>query len=319
MTFTHLHLHSEYSLLDGAIRFKDLVPYLKEKGMGACALTDHGFLGGTIEFQKQLKKENLKPILGCEAYITEDADDTPQDLKNRDNLHAVLLCKDIDGLRGLFKLQTEAATHNFYYKPRIHRPKLEELAGHVVVTTACLKGILTNQLMFERDIYGRVEHVTAADGFQDLFTWYLSLFGEDFYLELQDWDDGTQIQYRYNEFLLELAHRPSYIITSDCHYLRKEDHELHEIMMAGQLKMTLADYRAQETMRYGPFFYVKDPAEMKLSADRWGIGLESTQEIADKCNCEIELGTYHPPVFNPEEAPDWKEYIQWKSQRLERS
>ena len=316
--YVPLHLHTEYSLLDGAIRIKELSNYLKEIGISSCAITDHGWCGGIIEFQKEMKKAGIKPVIGIEAYITEDLPDQPdKSLLTRDNMHAVILCKDEEGLRRLYHLTADAARYNFYYKPRIYRPLLEQLSGHVVITTACLNGILANHLEAERDDDGVVLRVfpTNQEVLDRIIEDYLSWFGEDFYLEIQPWDDNLHTNSTYNKYLIELGKKRGLplVITSDCHYLRPTDFELHEMLIAMQLKMTLDNYRAGDTMRYGPHFYVRTPEEMLSAAIELGAeeAYHNTNLVASKCNVEIELGKYKPPVFDVKKAPDYEEFLAW--------
>jgi len=318
MTYVPLHLHTQYSLLDGAIQIDKLIPHLQKQSITSCAITDHGFLGGLVEFQKACVEADIHPLLGCESYITEDQDYCAQEGKHRDNSHLVILAKDNEGLSQLFRLQSEAGLHNFYYKPRIQRSKLEALSGHAVLTSACLKGIIGASLIFQRDDFGVVRDVVPAypREFGQMLSWYRDLFPGDFYLEIQDWDDQSHIQSMYNKFILSLARKEDLpvVITTDAHYLTRNDHTLHEVMMAMQLGIPLPTYLEGEVMRYGPHFYVKSPAEMQQSAEKWNIpsAVSNTVEIAEKCNALIELGTYYPPVFNIESATDYQEFLEWE-------
>jgi len=317
VSFVNLHLHSSYSVLDGAIRFPALAERLTELGMTACALTDHGFMGGILEFQKALEKKNIKPLLGVESYCTNDPDNTEK--KTRDNDHLVLIAKDNEGLRQLMTIQAEAAIDNFYYKPRIYTPKLERLAGHVIVTTACLKGILGQHMDREIDEFGIVQRVSCTTGLLPRLKWLKGVFGEDLYLETQAWDDETHIQERYNDTIIGLARYNDIklVITNDCHYLRKEDHAYHERMMAMQLGKTYEEYMASDMMKYGNNFYVKTPAEMQEAATEMGCpeAVENTLEAAEKCNTHIETGVYHLPVYKPKNAPDYEEFKKWRDER----
>jgi DNA polymerase-3 subunit alpha len=292
--------------LDSAIQIKNLVVYLKEQGIISCAITDHGWMAGVVDFQKQLTEANMKPLIGVEAYITDDEDGIEDNsLKHKDNYHLVLLAKDNEGIKLLFQLLSDAAVNNFYYKPRIWKGHLPKLAGHVIVTTACLGSEAARKDFPEQNfIYPTVRYL--AD-----------IFGNDLYLELQDWDDGSGIQPAYNKYLLGVRIQSfwpaQYVITSDAHYLRKEDHKLHEVMMAMQLKKTLKDYREEGKMMYGPYFYVKTDEEMKRSVMELEIpeAYENTIKIAEQCNATIELGKYHMPNFNIEEAVDYEEFKKW--------
>jgi DNA polymerase-3 subunit alpha len=306
LPYTPLHLHTSYSLLDSAIQIKDLAKYLVEQGITSCAITDHGWMAGVVEFQKQMTKAGVKPIIGVEAYITDDPDGLEDNsLKHKDNYHLVILAKDNTGLKTLFSLLSNAASQNFYYKPRIYKKHLVELAGHAIVTSACL-GSETAKKDF-----------ASFDPQYSTVKFLSDIFCEDFYLELQDWDDGSGIQPAYNKYLLGCrAHSfwpAQYVLTTDAHYLRKEDYKLHEIMMAMQLKKTLREYREEGKMIYGPYFYVKTDEEMKRSSLELEIpeAYENTIAIAEKCNASVELGKYHMPDFKVEQAGDYKEFTEW--------
>jgi len=308
LPYIPLHLHDQYSLLDSAINVKKLIPYLQEQGMTACALTNHGWMAGIVDFQKQLTKASIKPIIGVEAYITDNEDGIEDNsLKQKDNYHLVLLAKDNEGIKLLFQLLSNAAANNFYYKPRIWKEHLPKLAGHIIVTTACL-GSETAR----KDFPGQ-------DKSYPTIQYLAKIFGDDLYLELQDWDDGSGIQPAYNKYLLDVRYmsfwHAQYVITSDAHYIRKEDHKLHEVMMAMQLKKTLKDYREEGKMIYGPYFYVRTDEEMKRSVMELEEpdAYENTIKIAEQCNASIELGKYHMPDFKIEAAADYKEFQQWKT------
>ena len=318
MSYTPLHLHTQYSLLDGANLIPDMMVYLKEQGMTACAITDHGWMAGVVDFYKQCKKNEIKPLIGVEAYVTDDRDNLENTEKHRDNHHLVVLAKDQRGYQGLLRLVSDAALRNFYYKPRIYRDKLAELRGHIVVTTACLGGVVSRRLNYETDNYGRVSRVSDPDGAaKKTIAWYQEIFQEDFYLEIQDWPDEKNYQQTYNEFILDVGRTMGvpFVITSDAHYLKNEDYKLHELLMALQFKTTLDLYQDKEEMKYGPYFYIKSPEEMLESAKRWNCeeAFHNTNAVADKCNVEIELGVYKPPVFKIETEDDYEEFKTWKS------
>lgn len=317
MSFTHLHLHTQYSLLDGAIIIPDLVSHLGNSGMEACAITDHGWMAGIIEFYKACKKSHIKPLIGIEAYITNDLDNQPNELKSRDNLHMVLIAKDNEGLRRLLRVSSHAALNNFYYKPRINITHLEEFSGHVVATSACLGGIIAQRLTFHLDSYGKA--IVCTDDQKRVDTelvFYQKVFGEDFFLEVQVVNDPTNYQQVYNKYLLEKAkeHGIPLVITSDCHYLHKDDFELHELLMAMQFKSTLDEYREKPETAYGPDFYVATPEEMKKRAASIGAdeAIDNVQDITEKCNVEIELGKYQVPTFQVQLTEDYQDFLEWK-------
>jgi len=322
MNFTHLHLHTQYSLLDGAILIPELIEHCKETGMTACAITDHGWMAGVVDFYKQCIKAEIKPILGVEAYITEDPDGLENEDKNRDNMHMVLLAKDNAGYRLLLDAVSNAALNNFYYKPRICKENLRKLTGHVVATSACLGGVLAKKSAFIIDQYGCAQLCHDEMGFVAANAhFYRDIFGPDFYLELQAYDDDTNHQQTYNQFLLQFgrANNFPFVITADCHYLRREDSKLHELLMAMQMKMTLEKYKELENMQYGPYFYVAPPEEMKERAESLECtsAYTNTQKIAQSCNVDIQLGKYQEPVFKIEETDDYKEFLKWKKNQSE--
>jgi len=318
MNFTHLHLHTQYSLLDGAILIPELIEYLKKYEMKACAITDHGWMAGVIDFYKNCKANNIKPLIGVEAYITEDEDGKENKDKVRDNGHLVLIAKNNQGYRDLLRLCSEAALNNFYYKPRISKRKLTQLSGNVVVTTACLGGVLADKLEWKEDEYGRATECFDPNGtaVANEVDFYLDTFGQDFYLEIQEWDSGDGYQQQYNRYLLDnfRARSIPFVIAADAHYLRSEDYELHKLLMALQMKMTVAQYEDKPEMQYGPYFYVKTPEEMMEAAKKWNCeeAFHNTNQIADQCDVSIELGSYQLPRFKIEEAEDYREFLKWK-------
>jgi DNA polymerase-3 subunit alpha len=285
--------------------------------MSACAITDHGFMGGVVEFYKAMTKAELKPLLGVEAYITQDQDDWENDQKTRDNAHMILIAKDNIGYSRLLETVSKASFHNFYYKPRITEANLEYLSGHVVATTACLAGVVSKELTRELDQQGRATLVKDTDGRAARnIKRYLDIFSKDFYLEVQVWDDGYHHQSVYNQWLLEFGQRNKipFVITADAHYLDLNDHKLHEFLMAMQLKVTLEQYKQMPDMQYGPYFYLAPPDEMLRRAQ--SINCEeayyNTEKIAEECNVKLELGTYHMPEYKLEDAEDYQEFLQWK-------
>ncbi len=269
--------------------------------MTACALTDHGSMAGVLEFYRECKKENIKPLIGCEFYITNDPDDIEDNgQKTKDNYHLVLIAKDNQGYKILLELISDANLHNFYYKPRVYKQHLYKCSGHVIATTACLASEVAKKAWLENK--------------PEVLDFYYDVFGEDLYLELQDWDDGTGIQQGYNKFLLSRCVKPyKYILTCDAHFLRREDHELHELMMAMQLKKTLMQYREEGRMIYGREFYIKSSEDMLRSAKELECeqAYYNSEEIANKCNVEIEIGKLHMPVFDIEKAEDYQEFLKW--------
>ena len=272
-------------------------------------------MGGVIQFYTACKKEGIKPLLGIEIYCTSDEDNKED--RQRDNGHLILIAKNNQGYSDLLKLSSEAYLKNFYYKPRIHKQKLSILKGNCVCCSACLGSTVSKFLVYKTDSYGRAIACSDPDKKAINEVKFLhSIFGEDFYLEVQVWPDKNNYQQIYNQWLINTSKSLNIplIITSDSHYLRKEDYELHEILMAMQMKQTLQAYRDRQTMEYGPYFYLPEPQEMLERAQ--SIDCEdayyNTNKIADKCNVEIELGTYREPTFKIEETLDYDDFLKWK-------
>lgn len=287
--------------------------------MDSCALTDHGWMAGIIPFYKACKKDGIKPIIGVEAYITADPDGMTEG-KTRDNMHMILLAKDNIGYEKLLEVMSNAAMDNFYYKPRVFKDNLRQLAGHVVATTACLGGIFAKKAVFELDEIGNAKHCHDPEGtLERELKFYLDVFGSDFYLELQGWNSSDNRQLSFNKFLIEFGekHILPFVITADAHYLREEDYQLHEMLMALQMKKSIEEYRASsEDMMYGPYYYVAGPDEMLRRATALGKpdAFYNTGRIADQCNVEIELGKYQEIPFNIQNELDYKEFCIWKQQ-----
>lgn len=296
--FVPLHLHTTYSILDGAIRIEQLAEHLVSQGINSCAITDHGWMGGVLHFQKVMKKNGIKSIIGVEFYITENPDNSEQ--RTRDNLHLVALAKNNEGIRKLFRLISEAALHNFYYKPRVYQSKLASLAPDVVITTACIGGVLRPHISERVDEYG-VYHLEPLEPLHTIVKQYQEWFRDDFYLEVQGWDDETHLQSEYNQVIINMAriHSIPLVITADSHYLTREDYKLHQIMMALQTGQTLEQYLEGSSMRYGDFFHVASGEEMIERANQLGIpeAVSNTIDIAAKCNAEIPIGTYFMPTY----------------------
>ena len=316
--FVHLHTHSQYSVLDGAILIPDLIKKCQGFGMEAVALTDHGFMGGVIGFYKQCRAVGIKPLLGVEAYITED-EDNKEEGKTRDNMHMILIAKDNVGYSRLLELVSRASLNNFYYKPRIYKKSLEYLSGHVVATSACLGGILSKKSDYQLDLQGRATSVSLRPEGQVDLDFYLKTFGEDFYLEVQGWDDGTHYQPEYNKMLLGIGKSRGIpiIIAADAHYLNPEDHQLHQLLMAMQLKMKIQDYKEKSELQYGPYFYFASAEEMRQRAISLGLeeAADNTNLIANKCDVEIKLGSYSIPIYPIESEDDYEDFKKKKSNR----
>ena len=286
--FVHLHVHTQYSLLDGAIRLGDLFGKAKAYGMPAVALTDHGTMFGALDFYQQATSAGIKPILGCECYVAPRtmADKTPLDKQG--TRHLVLLAENQAGYRNLCKLASMAQMKGYYYKPRIDKAVLAEHAEGLIALSACLKGDIPQHILA-----GHMDKAEEAAQF------YLSLFGENnFFLELQH--NGIPAQEKVNQGLVELSSRLSIplVATNDCHYLNRQDAKAHEILLCIQTQKVITD-----TDRFvfdSDQLYFKSPEEMTAHLGQYPGAIENTVAIADRCYVEFDFNTYHFPQFDPD-------------------
>lgn len=295
--FVHLHLHTEYSLLDGAIRLQDLPGRLKELGMDACALTDHGVLYGSYDFYQSLKKEGLKPILGCELYVCRQDMHLKTGPLARYPYHLILLAETQEGWHNLIKLDSLAFTEGFYYRPQVDFETLQQYSKGLIALSACLGGEIPRRLQ-EGDYEAAKE---AALRYKDCFG------PDNFFLEVQD--NGLEAQVLVNESLIKLAGETGLglVATNDCHYLRQEDAEAQDVLLCLQTGKKLQD---QDRMRMEtPEFYLKSPEQMAEAFAHIPEALENTVEIAERCHAEIETGKLYLPQFKPEDGSDAESYL----------
>lgn len=324
--FVHLHVHSQYSILDGTIRIDELVARVKELGMSACALTDHGNLHGAIEFYQAANKAEIKPLIGCEAYITMDPDGLDKTEMTRDNYHMVILAMNMTGYQNLLWLISNAHLKNFYYKPRIFFGNLLERSEGLIITTACLAGIAAKQIVVAADSTIEVaggmydaEKKIFEDPLNVIQTRLLTLkevFGDRLYIELQDHDMWEQRAYNL------WAQRTAWdldipmVITTDAHYLRERDHTMHALVIAQQMKQTLQDYQQGSVMHYDTRCYIREPSEMHRLATAYGSpeAAENTVAIADRCDLQLELGVYQTPQLDITKCDDYEDFIEWRKE-----
>jgi len=318
MNFTHLHTHTEYSVLDGINKIRPLIKRVKELGMNSIAITDHGVLHGVLEFYKAAIEEDIKPIIGVETYVTRDKDGLEKNEMTKDNYHLILLAKNKVGLRNLYALISNANHNNFYYKPRVNLENLDKYREGLIASSACLGGWVCKQGEYEEPANGKEGSYLAIDNKPQLAINIMQeIFGEDFYLEIQD--NGMWEQDAFNEWAVNYYKSKSstvpILLTADAHYLTKEDHKVHEIIMAQQLKKTLLEYKDNTGMKYGNSFYIRSPKEMHTIATKLGVpeAAENTVKISDACeNLSIELGKYESPFFDIEKTEDYDEFLIWK-------
>ena len=286
MSFTHLHLHTGYSLLDGSSKIPELVKRVKELGMDACAITDHGVMYGVIEFYKACKAEGIKPIIGCEVYVAPGSRFEKGKEKSAERYnHLILLAENDTGHKNLMKLVSRGFTEGFYYKPRVDYELLSEYHEGIIASSACLAGIVPTKLR-NGDYEGAKEEAMRLQ----------QIFGENnFFLELQD--HGLSEQKFVNQGLMRISSETGIplVATNDCHYLYKEDAEAHDVLICIQTQKNVYD---EDRMKYeGGQFYVKSPEEMEEVFHYIPEAIHNTEEIARRCNVEIEFGKYHLPQY----------------------
>lgn len=292
MAFVHLHLHTEYSLLDGACRIQDLVKRVKELGQTAVAITDHGVMYGCVDFYKACVAEDIHPIIGCEVYVApRNRTDKVRELDS-ENRHLVLLCKDETGYRNLSYMVSQANLDGFYNKPRIDLSLLREHHEGLIALSACLAGEIPKRLL-AGNYEGAKEHALKM----------AELMGEgNYYLEIQD--HGIEEQKVVLEGILRI-HRETgipLVATNDAHYLRKEDARTQDVLMCIQMGRLVDE---PNRMRFETEeFYVKSEEEMRALFPEWPEAIENTQRIADRCHMAFQFGQHHLPEFQYPEGYD---------------
>lgn len=283
--FVHLHLHTQFSLLDGAIRFEPLFDMARSFNMPACAITDHGNMFGAVDFYFAAKSAGIKPIIGCEAYIAPRSRTDRERYDESNAYHIVLLAMNNDGYFNLLKLISIANMEGFYYVPRIDKEILREYNEGLICLTACLKGQIPQAIL-------RGDDTALKTNFDD----YHSIFGDRLYLELQD--NGMVEQKKVNEGLVRLSkeHGVPLVATNDCHYLRKQEARAHELLLCIQTgkKITDTDRLKLSTEE----FYFKSPDDMSRAFADYPDALANTLKIADMCDVTISTGVYHFPNIN---------------------
>ncbi|MGO4539835.1 DNA polymerase III subunit alpha [Paenibacillus sp. 2TAB19] len=285
-SFVHLHVHSEYSLLDGAARIRDLVSRAAELGMKALALTDHGVMYGAIPFYRACRAQGIKPIIGCELYYTAGHRQDKGTRKENPNYHLIVLAKNETGYRNLMKLSSIAHLEGFHYKPRVDMESLREHAEGLVCLSSCLHGEVSQHLLYDRP----EEAKAAALRYRDIF-------GDDFYLELQD--HGMLEQKKVAAAMIALSKETGIklVATNDVHYLRPEDAEVQDVLLCIGTGKTTQDTDRMRMLTNQ--LYMKSPEEMEMLYRHVPEAVAHTLEIADKCSLELTLGRAPLPVFRP--------------------
>jgi DNA polymerase-3 subunit alpha len=292
--FTHLHLHTQYSLLDGAIRLDHLFPKVLERGMKSVAITDHGNLFGALDFYQRAKAHGVKPIFGCETYVAPDRLDKTERRSN----HLILLAKNEVGWKNLSYLNSMGYLEGFYYNPRIDKPLLRAHAEGLIGLSACLGGEVAQTLMRR----GPEAAETAAREFEDIFG------RGNFFLEMQP--NGLEEQEQVNGHLQELSRKTGIplVATNDCHYLNQTDARAHEILMCVQQKKTIHDEKRLHHRNEA--FFVKTPAEMEAYFKHIPEAMENAARIAELCNVEFKLGQTFLPKFQVPDGMTAESYLQ---------
>lgn len=288
LSFVPLHLHTEWSLLDGSIRIKDLIPRLLEYGYPGCAITDHGTLFGLVHFYKALKDANLKPLLGCEFYLAPGSR-FDKNKKNADYFHLILIAKNEAGYKNLIKLGSKAYLEGFYYKPRIDKDLLKECSEGLIALSACLEGEIPKLLL-----------LGEKDKAKEAALFYKQLFGEDFYLEVQ-FNDLSE-QKKVNELMLELGEELGIKVvgTTDSHYLDRDSFKAHEVLLCIQTNSRLDD---PKRFRFNTDkLFLPSPRDLEELASSYPKEvLDNTFEVYEKVNLELKLGE---PIFPRAKLPD---------------
>ncbi|MBA4391451.1 MAG: DNA polymerase III subunit alpha [Syntrophus sp. (in: bacteria)] len=296
--FVHLHVHTQYSLLDGAIRADRLFNLAKTFGMKACAITDHGNMFGAVDFYFDAHKAGMKPIIGCEAYLAPKSRFDQKKIKGEDNAyHVVLLAMNNQGYSNLLKLISLAHTEGFYYVPRIDKEILRQYNEGLICLTACLKGEIPNAILK----YDK----TRVSGLVDE---YLSIFGDRLYFELQD--NGIPDQKIINEGLVDLSrhYNVPIVATNDCHYLLREEAKAHELLLCIQTGKTMLD---KDRLRFSSdHFYFKSPDEFDRAFSQYPEALSNTVLVAERCDLSIDTDTYHFPEFKAPDGMDLNDYFE---------
>ena len=295
--FVHLHVHSEYSLLDGACRIKDMIKRAKELDQPAIAITDHGCMYGVMDFYKTAKSEGIKPIIGCEVYVAKRSRFDKVREYDSEIYHLVLLCKNNVGYQNLIKMVSQSFIEGFYNKPRIDEELLREHSEGLIALSACLAGAIPRAL--NRNDYEAAKEIALN---------YQEIFGKDnFYLELQN--HGIAEEIRILPMLSRLSKETGIpmVATNDCHYITQEDSRMHEVLLCIQTNHTVED---DDKMDFGTDqVYIKSEEEMRQLFNEYEGAIENTAKIAERCNVEFEFGKTKLPHFDVPNNQDHYEYF----------
>ena len=298
MSFAHLHVHTEYSLLDGSCKIKELIERAKNLGMEHIAITDHGNMYGVIDFYRAAKAAGINPVIGCEVYVAPGSRHDRELSKGEERYnHLVLLARNNTGYANLMKIVSLGFTEGFYYKPRVDYEVLEQYHEGIIALSACLAGIVAANL--RQGLYEQAKKEAIR---------LMGIFGkENFYLELQD--HGIAEQKNVNQGLLRMSQETGIelVATNDVHYIMDKDAEAHDILLCIQTKKLVSD---EDRMRYeGGQFYLKSEEEMRELFPYALQAVENTAKIASRCQVEITFGEYKLPKFDVPEGYTAYEYL----------
>ena len=295
--FTHLHVHTEYSLLDGASRVKKLIAHAKELGMKSIAITDHGTMYGTIAFYKEALKQGIKPIIGCEVYVAPKSRFDNFEVEGTRYYHLILLAENNKGYQNLIKLVSLANIEGMYYKPRVDKDLLRQYHEGIICLSSCIAGEIPQAII--RDSMERAEKLVQE---------YVDIFGKDnFFLEIQNHQIPEEA--KANKGLISLAQKYDLklVATNDIHYIKKEDNDFHDVLLCIQTGRTLDD---KDRMKfYNDDFYLKSGAEMLALFKDTPEAITNTLEIANRCNVSFEFGHLHLPNFPLPEGMTDEQYL----------
>ena len=297
MNFTHLHVHTEYSLLDGAARINDLLDAAKNFGMTSLAITDHGTMYGVIDFYKAAKKRGIKPIIGCEVYVAHGSHFDREKTDGTKYFHLILLAENNTGYKNLVKLASLAGTEGFYYRPRVDKELLREYHEGLIALSACVAGEIPRAIL--QDNLPKAERLIAE---------YVEIFGrENFFLEIQNHglEEEATVRYALKNFSAKM--NIPLVATNDSHYVRRSDSEFHDLLLCIQTGKTINDERRMKFS--SDDYYLKSAEEMRALFADTPEACDNTLKIAERCNVTLEFGKFQMPVFPLPEGKTDAEYL----------
>ena len=297
MSFVHLHTHTEYSLLDGSARIKDIIIKAKELGMPALAITDHGTMFGAVDFYKTALQEGIRPIIGCEVYTAPRTMYDKDVEKDKNPGHLILLAKNNQGYKNLMKIVSAGFTEGFYYKPRIDYSLLRRYSDGLIALSACLAGNIQRRLLYD-DYQGAKQEALELE----------NIFGKgNFYLEIQN--QGLEEEFKINPLLVKMSEETEIplVATNDVHYINKEDAEVHDILLCIQTGKTIED---DDRLKFpNDEFYLKSPEEMKNIFHDIPSAIENSVKIAEMCHVDFNFNELHLPNYTAPEGYTNAQYL----------